>query len=107
MDPELAAESFAAMGATTRLDVVRNLVRAGERGLTVGEIKDRTGLPASTLAHHLKTLSQAGLIVQERKGREIISRANYAHLQRLAGFILEECCVDAGSIAPLTEDETV
>jgi len=54
----------------------------------------RTGIVASTLAHHLKTLSAAKLIVQEKEGRVITSRANYTHLEELAAFILTECCAD-------------
>ncbi|MEM8651573.1 MAG: helix-turn-helix domain-containing protein, partial [Pseudomonadota bacterium] len=75
-------------------DVLRSLVKAGDNGLLVGDIQERTGIPASTLAHHLKFLTSAGLIVQEKNGRSIINRANYSHLQELAAFILEECCAD-------------
>jgi DNA-binding transcriptional ArsR family regulator len=67
-------------------------VRAGDRGLSVGEIQERLDIPASTLAHHLKFLASAGLIAQEKQGRTIISRADYDHLQALASFIMEECC---------------
>ena len=72
--------------------VLRALVRAGDRGLSVGEIQERLDIPASTLAHHLKFLASAGLIAQEKQGRTIISRADYDHLQALASFIMEECC---------------
>ena len=92
---ETAAQGFAAMGSEPRLEVLRVLVRAGAPGLTVGEIQSRTGLAPSTLAHHLKFLSAAGLVVQERSGRSVLSRAHYDRLQTLADFILSECCADA------------
>ncbi len=82
------------MGSESRLEVLQTLVRAGDKGLLVGDIQQRTGIPGSTLAHHLKFLTSADLIVQNRQGRTIINRANYQHLQALAGFILEECCAD-------------
>lgn len=94
MDLVTAAQGFSAMGSESRLEVLQTLVRAGDKGLLVGDIQQRTGIPGSTLAHHLKFLTSADLIVQNRQGRTIINRANYQHLQALAGFILEECCAD-------------
>jgi DNA-binding transcriptional ArsR family regulator len=106
MDLSLAAQGFAAMGAEARLEVLRVLVRAGETGLTVGEVRDRTGIAASTLAHHLKFLAAAEVVVQEKAGRSTICRANFDHLQSLAGFILSECCQDAemGFIGKVAND---
>lgn len=92
---EEAAAGFAAMGSEARLKVLRCLVRAGAPGLNVGQIRDRTGIAPSTLAHHLKFLAAGGLVVQERAGRMVINRADYDALRRLAQFILSECCADA------------
>lgn len=92
---EQAAAGFAAMGSEARLKVLKALVRAGQGGLTVGEIQDRTGIAPSTLAHHLKFLAAGGLVRQERAGRSTINRACYDELQRLAEFLLGECCADA------------
>ncbi|NVK13683.1 MAG: helix-turn-helix transcriptional regulator [Rhodobacteraceae bacterium] len=92
---EEAAQGFAAMGSEARLQVLRCLIRAGENGLTVGEIQGRTGIAPSTLAHHLKLLAAAGVVKQARDGRSTICRADYKRLEALAGFILEECCADA------------
>ncbi|NNC27530.1 winged helix-turn-helix transcriptional regulator, partial [Salinisphaera sp. USBA-960] len=69
MDLEIAAQGFAALGSEARLQVVLTLVKAGQGGLTVGDIQTRTGMPASTLAHHLKFLASAGLVSQEKDGR--------------------------------------
>ena len=96
MDLSLAAQGFAAMGSEARMEVLRVLVRAGEAGLTVGEVRDRTGIAASTLAHHLKFLTGAEVVVQEKAGRSTICRANFTHLQTLAAYILSECCQDEG-----------
>ena len=92
---EEAAQGFAACGSEPRLMVLRLLVRAGEDGLTVGEIKERTAIPASTLAHHLGSLAAGGLVEQERRGRTVINRAAYRRLEALAAFLLEACCADA------------
>ncbi|WP_372570659.1 ArsR/SmtB family transcription factor [Ruegeria jejuensis] len=91
---ETAATGFAAMGSEARLKVLRTLVRAGEAGLTVGEIRDRTGIAPSTLAHHLKFLAAGGVVEQKKMGRNTINRACYDQLRNLADFILAECCAD-------------
>tara|TARA_E500000331_G_scaffold310392_1_gene317114 strand:- start:723 stop:1040 length:318 start_codon:yes stop_codon:yes gene_type:complete len=88
-----AAQSLSALGHEARIKVFRLLVRAGEDGLNVGEISSFLGLPASTLAHHLSTLVEGGLVIQERQGREIISRADYAVTTDLLSFLTDECCV--------------
>ncbi|WP_417410677.1 ArsR/SmtB family transcription factor [Hoeflea sp.] len=89
-----AAQGFSAMGSESRLEVLQALVRAGSAGLRVGDIQQRTGIAASTLAHHLKFLSAANLIVQRKQGRVIMSTANFDYLNALAGFILENCCTE-------------
>jgi len=94
ISPVIAAEGFAAIGSESRLEVLGCLVRAGEGGLTVSEIQDRTGIAPSTLAHHLKFLAAAHVITQEKQGRSVINRAAFDHLEMLAQFILRECCLD-------------
>ena len=96
MDSVTAAQGFSALGSESRIEVFQTLVKAGKNGLLVGDIQQRTGIPASTLAHHLKFLSTAQLILQEKKGRTIVNRANFDHLESLAAFILEECCSEPG-----------
>lgn len=103
MDFNRAAESFSAMGSESRLLVLKTLVRAGNDGLTVGDIQSRTGIAPSTLAHHLKFLAAGDVIVQEKQGRSVLNFANYAHLDHLAQFILSECCSDKVTLDPIAE----
>jgi len=91
---EEAAQGFAAAGSEPRLEVLLTLVRAGHDGLSVGDIQERMAIPPSTLAHHLRFLAAAGLIVQEKQGRTVINRANFDQIEALAGFLLRECCAD-------------
>lgn len=86
------ARSLAALGHETRLSVYRLLVRAGREGLNVGEIGAHLEMAPSTLAHHLRALVDAGLVVQERKGREVVNRADYEAMQRTVSFLTSECC---------------
>lgn len=96
---EEAAQGFAAMGSESRLQVLRCLIRAGHDGLLVQEIQQRSGIAPSTLAHHLKFLTGAGVVEQERSGRSTVNRANFDQLEQLANFILSECCADSPSEA--------
>ncbi len=74
--------------------MLRVLIRAGPKGLTVGQIQTRMGLPASTLAHHLRLLAASGLIVQKRYSRTVVNQAAFRHIEALASYLMEECCLD-------------
>jgi DNA-binding transcriptional ArsR family regulator len=86
------ARALAALGHEARLSIFRLLVRAGEAGLRVGDIGDHLGLAPSTLAHHLSTLVDAGLVLQERQGREVFNRVDFPAMRRVVGFLTAECC---------------
>ena len=66
--------------------------------MIVGDIGQRLDLPASTLAHHLSTLVQAGLVTRERRGRETVNRADYKALRRVLEYVTEECCTGVESV---------
>ena len=94
---EMAASAFAALGSEQRLSVLRTLVRAGDAGLSIGTLGERAGIGGSTLTHHVKILTQAGLVRQVRDGRRVIcAAASFAEVERLSHFLLTECCADAG-----------
>ena len=92
MNDQHAADALAALGNRTRLTLFRLLVRAGPDGLNVGEVQRHLEIPASTLAHHLQALTRAGLVRQERQGREVVSTADYDAMDGLIGFMTEACC---------------
>ncbi len=93
MDPTPdIARALAALGHDKRLAIYRLLVRAGAEGLSVGEIGAHLGEAPSTLAHHLGGLVSAGLVLQERRGRLVINRADYDAMRRILAFLTAECC---------------
>lgn len=95
---EIAASSFAALGSEQRLAVLRVLVRAGPDGLNIGTLGERAGVSGSTLTHHVKILTQAGLVTQAKAGRQVICAAvAYDQVRALADFLLTNCCADAPS----------
>ena len=90
----VSAESraLAALGHDARLSIFRLLVRSGEDGLRVGEIGMFLGFAPSTLAHHLSALVDAGLVMQEKRGREVFNRANYQAMHQLVDYLTSDCC---------------
>ncbi|MDP3527040.1 MAG: helix-turn-helix domain-containing protein, partial [Hoeflea sp.] len=70
------ARALAALGHDARLSIFRLLVRAGEDGLRVGDIGEHLELAPSTLAHHLSSLVDAGLVLQDKRVREVFNRVD-------------------------------
>lgn len=95
MQAEVAIEALGALAQEHRLALFRLLVQAGERGMAAGAIADALGVPNSSLSFHLAQLNRAGLIRQERQHRSLIYRANYAAMNALLGYLMENCCAGA------------
>ncbi len=97
LSAEIAAAKFAALGSEQRLAVMHALVRAGHDGLSMGALGERSGITGSTLTHHLKILSAAGLVTQARQGRSIIcAAADYQEVEALSTYLMRNCCADDG-----------
>ncbi len=94
------ADMFAAMGAAPRLRILRLLLAAHPRGLVAGAIRQRLGIPASTLSHHLDTLRDVGLLRVRREGTFLWYTANTDSLQQLMNFLYAECCTRSQAVAP-------
>ncbi|MCY4485211.1 MAG: metalloregulator ArsR/SmtB family transcription factor [Spirochaetaceae bacterium] len=93
---EEAASTFAALGSEQRLTVLNTLVRAGPEGLPIGELGERSGVTGSTLTHHVRILTQAGLLHRVKRGRSIICAAvAFPRVQALSAYLLSECCTDS------------
>jgi len=86
------ADMFAALGAEPRLRIMRLLLSAHPEGLVVSEIQEETGIPGSTLSHHLEKLKIDELVTAEREKAFIRYRASTEALQDLLGFLYAECC---------------
>jgi len=93
LDYDTAASLLSQLGNITRLKIVRELVRAGDAGMPVGDIRNILGIPNSTLSHHLSHLRSAGLVRQEREGTVLRCFVNYDHIDGIVSFLTEECCV--------------
>ncbi|HET7845201.1 MAG TPA: metalloregulator ArsR/SmtB family transcription factor [Xanthomonadales bacterium] len=101
MKTPIALDVLAALSHDARLRAFRQLVQAGPGGLSVGELRERVGVPPATLTAHLNVLRAASLVQDTREGRVIRVRANYAQMNALIDYLTENCC--AGSAcAPST-----
>ncbi len=92
MEEQNIIRVLAALAQAVRLRLFRALVVAGSAGLTPGAITERLAVPATTLSFHLKELVHAGLISQERQGRNLIYRASFATMNDLLAYLTENCC---------------
>ena len=103
MEEQTVLKALTALSQAHRLRVFRTLVVAGQTGLTPGQIAEAQQIPAATLSFHLKELVQAGLLTQERQGRSLIYRADFAQMNALLAFLTENCCQgDACAATPST-----
>jgi DNA-binding transcriptional ArsR family regulator len=92
MDEKSAVVSLAALAQGMRLRVFRALVGAGPQGLTPGALSATLDVPASTLSFHLKELMNAGLVSQQRDGRNLIYRPTLDTMQALLDYLTAHCC---------------
>lgn len=86
------AEQLSALGHPVRLTILRFVVQAGDDGVPAGEIQGHVDLPASTLSHHLKRLTDAGLLKARGEGTFHYYSAEYTSLRTLTDYLWEDCC---------------
>jgi DNA-binding transcriptional ArsR family regulator len=92
-------DALSALAQATRLAVYRLLVESGPEGLPAGAIGEKLDLPPATLSFHLAHLARAGLLRSRQDGRFIIYSADFENMNRLVGYLTENCCGGA-SCAP-------
>ena len=85
-------QCLTALGDPTRQQIMMLLSR---QRLNVGELAERFRLSRPAVSHQIKVLLHAGLLIQEREGRERVYRVDTARcrgfVDRLQMFI-NMCC---------------
>ncbi|MDE0588837.1 metalloregulator ArsR/SmtB family transcription factor [Halocynthiibacter sp. C4] len=92
MDKPHALDAFAALSQPTRLDAFRLLIKAGDLGMSAGDISDTLGVRQNTMSSNLTVLTRSGLIRNKREGRSIRYFADMDGLRGLLVFLMEDCC---------------
>lgn len=92
MEEKAVIRSLAALAHELRLKIFRALVVVGQQGITPSTMAEHLDVPAATLSFHLKELANAGLVTQERQGRNLIYRASFEHMTGLLGYLTDNCC---------------
>lgn len=85
-------KALAALAQASRLQIFRALVVAGNQGSTPGHLAETLQLPPATLSFHLKELMHAGLVSQQRIGRNLVYRAAYEQMNAVLAYLTDHCC---------------
>lgn len=102
VDETQALKALAALAQAQRLRTFRALVVAGPQGLNPGVIAEQLGVANSALSFHLKELAHSGLVSCEQRGRNLIYRANFTHMNALLSYLTQHCC-QGGDCSVLAE----
>ncbi len=92
MEADRVIRALSALAQEHRLAAFRQLVQAGERGVSAGVLAEKLAVPPSSMSFHLAQLANAGLVTQRRESRSIIYSANYPAMNGLMGYLTENCC---------------
>jgi len=77
---------FKALSDGTRREILR-LLRQGD--LTAGEIADRFSISKPSISHHLNLLKHAGLVLDVRRGQNIVYSLNMTVFEEAVGWMLD------------------
>lgn len=102
LSEDQAVRALAALAQATRLRLFRELVVAGQAGLSAGALSGSLGIAPSALSFHLKELSHAHLIEARQEGRFMFYSARFDSMNALLGFLTDNCCQGGQQCAPQT-----
>ena len=97
-DAQATARLFKALGDPARVRIV-NLLATSDEPVCVCELTPAVGLAQPTVSHHLKRLTDAGLLEREQRGKWAFFSINPEAASRLAGLVdlkeasdVDGCC---------------
>lgn len=92
MDELDVVARFGSLGQSTRLAVLRSLLKVHPDGINAGDIARMYEVPHNTMSAHLAVLGRAGLVLAERQGRVMNYRADLGEFRELVEFMARDCC---------------
>jgi ArsR family transcriptional regulator len=84
---EGTAAIFKALGDPARVKIVNLLARSGGEPVCACEFIPGLGLTQATVSHHLKRLTEAGLLEREQRGKWAYFSLNPDAVARLEGLV--------------------
>ena len=88
------AKVFKALSNKNRLELFVEILKvretsfeAEERECFITDIMGSLNIGAPTVSHHIKELTNAGLVITERRGKFLIARINDETLQEVIEFL--------------------
>jgi ArsR family transcriptional regulator len=85
-EAETTAALFRALGDPARVKIL-NLLATSEAPVCACEFEPALGLAQPTVSHHLKKLTEAGLLEREERGRWAFFSLNREALTLVAGLV--------------------
>lgn len=101
MTEQDVVRALGALAQQSRLQIFRQLVVAGAAGMTPSRLSVILGVPATALSFHLKELTHAQMIAQERDGRHLIYRAAFPAMNDLMDYLAANCCAGESCELPV------
>lgn len=92
MEESQALNALSALSEETRLRMLRFLVSKGESGAPAGAIGAAVGSSSSRSSFHLNALTRAGLLVSEKKSRQVVYRVDFQVVGALLNYLIDDCC---------------
>jgi ArsR family transcriptional regulator len=85
-EAEATAQLFKVLGEPARVKIVNLLATSGE-AVCACEFIPALGLTQATVSHHLKKLTEAGLLEREQRGKWAYFSLNSEAVARLGGLV--------------------
>ncbi|MBC2902469.1 winged helix-turn-helix transcriptional regulator [Streptomyces sp. PSKA01] len=86
-EAERLAAVLKAIADPTRLQLLRLIERAPDGEACVADLTDCLGLRQPTVSHHLKVMTEAGLLTRERRGTWVWYAVDRAGLHRVRDIL--------------------
>ena len=79
---------FIALGDEFRQQLIVDIAAAGESGINVTDLSEKSQLSRPAISHHLKVLKDMGLITPRKTGTQIFYKLSiHKDLEKLSDFI--------------------
>ena len=87
MDPKQFEKISKALGDPNRLMILKEIRRKRQNCLYCAEIYDKVSLTQPAIAHHIKLLTDADLIIAEKEGRNVKYSLNNEVLDKYIQYV--------------------